>query len=447
MSASHNAEASVIGGCMLDPQAYWRIADTVTAEDFSHDGYRELFRVVADSAKAQTPVDVVTVGDRVPRLASLAMSAANTTPGSANIRTYAAMVAAHATHRRVVAAGQRIARLSPQDAFGEAQRILAEASRPELSAIRPAREVLADLVADLQRKCDADSPITGLSTGFNGLDDMTSGFQPGDLVILAGRPGMGKSTLAQNIGERVALRGKRVLFFSQEMSAANVLARSVAAIGGVPFGALRSPKTMDEAHWGRVFAAAEKLKAAPLLFDESCGITVEQLCARARQCHGASPLSLIVIDYLQYMRLPKADSTANAVQEVTRELKSLGKALGVPVLLLSQLNRGVEGRADKRPTLSDLRDSGAIEQDADIILFAYRDGYYSAESPHRGFAELIVAKQRNGRTGMIPLRERLDQMRFEDCDGLPHVEVARPARGFGRTRWAGDRRQASAGGE
>lgn len=430
MSRSHDAEQAVLGGCMLEPAAYWRVADVLTAEDFSDGRHARLWRVIGDLVRDGSAADPVTMCELDSGLGDYPLKMANATPSTANIRAYAEIVAKHAQHRRVVAAGGQIARVGPDDSLGEAQRLLAAAAKPELTAIKAAREVLNEFVADLQRKCDAESELTGLATGFPGLDQMTSGLQPSDLIIIAGRPSMGKTTLAQNIAEYVAVGSddendprpaRRVLFFTQEMRAAAVLARSIASLGHVPFNAIRSPKSLQDEHWPRIQNASARLKASGLLFDESCGITAEQLCARARQCHNAAPLSLIVIDYLQYMRLPQAASASLAVQEVTRELKALAKALNVPVLLLSQLNRSLEARADKRPVMADLRESGAIEQDADVIAFIYRDEVYHAGGKSKGFAELLIRKQRNGEIGTVPLIARLDQMRFEDCpDGLPY---------------------------
>lgn len=453
---SIDAEQAVLGGLMLDGSAYWRVADLLTDEDFYRKDHRLIYRAMKELAHQQQPLDAVTLGEwfESQKLAreiggpAYLIELANTTPSAANVRAHAEIVASKAQARRLIDAGMRIAQLGYEasaDALAEAHAALQRVSVIDTSAVKSSKEVLRTVVEDLQRKFSAESAITGLDTGFDGINDFTGGFQPGDLIIVAGRPSMGKSTLAQNCAERVALRGQRVLFFTQEMSAASVLTRSVAAIGGIPFGALRSPKLMDEAHWSRVMDAAERIAKAPLLLDETCGITVEQIEARARQCHSAAPLAAIFIDYLQYMRMPKADTQALAVQDVTRALKSLAKTLNVPVVLLSQLNRGVENRADKRPSMSDLRDSGAIEQDADLIVFMYRDEYYHADSPHKGYAEAIVAKQRNGRTGMIPLIARLDQMRFEDCDGLPEAVHERPTSSparFGRQR---DHRAAAAG--
>lgn len=453
---SIDAEQAVLGGIMLAPEAYWRVADLIGEDDFYRQDHRLIFRAIADLAKREQPTDAVTLGEwfesqrQAQHIGGMAylLELANTTPSAANIRAHAGIVAQKALERRLIDAGTKIATLGyagGQDALQDAHKALQAVSVPDASAVRSAKSVLADVVADLQRKCDSESAITGLSTGFEKLDEMTSGFQPGDLLVLAARPAMGKSTLAQNIAERVALRGLRVLFFTQEMEPAQVLSRSIASIGGVPFGALRSPKLLEDQHWSRITDASAKLAKSPLLLDGTCGITLEQIGARARQCHGSAPLSLIVIDYLQYSQLPKGDTLAERVQEMTRGLKQLGKSLGVPVLLLSQLNRGVESRADKRPGMSDLRDSGAIEQDADAVMFMYRDGYYHRDSPHKGFAELILAKQRNGVTGMVPLRERLDEMRFEDCDELPEIPHERPAqnaRGFGRFP---DRKAAASG--
>lgn len=455
MSAHENAEQSVLGGCMLADDAYWRIADLITETDLSNAKHRLIFRAISELAKAGQPCDAVTMGEWFDRqgLADLAggfgyiLHLANSTPSAANIRAYAEIVAKHSQHRRVLDAGAKIAKVTVDDSYGQAHRILGAVARSELATIRPARDVMADFVQDLQTKCDAESDLTGLSTGFPHMDEMIAGLQPGDLIIVAGRPSMGKTTFAQNVAENVALTSKRVLFFTMEMTAPGVLARSVASIGGVSFKAIRSPKSLEPEQWNRVFEAAKKLKESGLLYDESCGLTVEQICARARQCHGAAPLSLIVIDYLQFIKAPRGDTMALSIQEITRELKSLAKALNIPIILISQLNRDVEKRADRRPIMADLRESGAIEQDADLIIFLYRDGYYNADSPHKGFAEAIIAKQRQGEVGKVIFRERLDQMRFEECDGLPEIiEAPRPSRGLRSFNGAASRGKDAASG-
>lgn len=458
MSAHESAEQSVLGACMLAPDAYWRIADILGHTDFASAKHRAMFQAIADLAKLGEICDAVTMGEwfeshglseLVPM--KYALNIANTTPGATNIRAYAEIVAKHSQHRRVLDAGAKIAKVAVEDSLGEAHRILGAVARSELATIRPARDVMAEFVQDLQTKCDATSEITGLTTGFGHLDGMLAGLQPADLIIVAGRPSMGKTTFALNVAENVAVgTDKRVLVFTLEMSAPGVLARSVSSIGRVAFKDVRSPKRLEGDQWTRVLEAARQLKESGLLFDESCGITVEQICARARQCHGAAPLSLIVIDYLQFIKAPQAGTMSLAIQEITRELKSLAKALQIPIILISQLNRDLEKRADRRPIMADLRESGAIEQDADVILFLYRDGYYNADSPHKGFAELIVAKQRQGETGMLALLERLDQMRFEACDGLPEIrqiETTRPHRGLrGPSRQAAIGKDAAAGG-
>lgn len=441
MTAAQDAECSIVGGCMIDAKAYWQVADMIAADDFADGRNRQLWLAISARARTQSDIDFITIGDDLPRLAGYATEVACATHSTANIRGYAEVVVRASTHRRVVAAGQAIIKLGPADALGEAQRALAAVAKPELASIKTAKTVLGEFVMDLQAKCDSESSITGLPTGYHLLDEMTSGFHPGDLIIVAGRPAMGKSTFVQNVGENVVAplgddgirysSGKRVLIFTQEMTAANFLGRSVASMGRIPWKSLRSPKLLEPEHWARVQAASNLIKDCGLLFDESCGITTQQIGARARQCHAQEPLAMIGIDYLQFIKLPKASTVAEAIQIVTRELKQLAKELGVPVVLLSQLNRDLEKRANKRPLMSDLRDSGAIEQDADLVLFMYRDSYYDQNSPLKGFAELIVGKQRNGETGIVPLHDRLDQTRFEDCyDSLPSVSVG-TTRGFG----------------
>lgn len=424
-------ENNLIGGLILSPEKIWEVADILSQHDLEDANHAQVFREILRAAKAGEKCDALTLAEAIPELSSLIMDAATNTLSSRNVRLYAERVAQKAISHRVKMAGIRISSLGPDaslaDAFAELQGIDLNAGNTLLTT----KDILRDVVDDLQAKCESESLLTGLDTGFDGINAMTAGLQPSDLVIIAGRPSSGKSTLAQNIAENVALGGKRVLFFTLEMSAQAMMKRCMASIGRVNLSSLRSPKLMDDADWGRVLDASSKLSEAPLVFDETSNVSADQVCARSRQAHSQDPLSLIVIDYLSYMAMPNHDNLAESIQDVTRQLKGLAKALNVPIILLSQLNRGVENRADKRPLMSDLRSSGAIEQDADLIIFMYRDEYYHKGSPHKGFAEAIIAKQRNGETGTVPLRALLQFTRFEDApDGLPHTEPVRKTKGF-----------------
>lgn len=429
----HNirAEQSLIGGLMLDQDAWDKIADAVSADDFYRREHRRIFGVIADLANQDQPRDIVTVAERLERAGELESAGglsyigalANETPSAANVRTYASIVRQASVMRQTIAVCADISASAynpegkdPAEIINDAAaRIGAIAEQGQRGkAPQSMRAVISGVIEYLTEMCERDGSLLGLSTGFADLDAQTAGLQGGDLIIVAGRPSMGKTTLAMNIAERAALDGKRVLVFSLEMPEKQIGLRSIASCARVNFGRLRN-SNLDDNEWKRVTASGARLSASQMLIDDYSSLTTLDIATRARRLHRESKLDLIVIDYLQLISSHgKSENRTVEVAKQTRELKLLAKSLNVPVVVLSQLNRGLAARADKRPVMSDLRESGAIEQDADVILLLYRDEVYNESSPDKGTAEVIIGKQRNGPVGTVRLAFNGEQVRFDD---------------------------------
>lgn len=435
---SIEAEQSLIGGILLDNSSWDRVADLVAEVDFYRDEHRRIFRHIALLIEQGKPADVVTVyesldksGDaqHVGGLAYLG-EIANNTPSAANIRRYAEIVRERAILRKLVAVGDEIAAHALEPRGRDASLILDEAEgkilgiRDEGSrqsgGFTPIQPVLGQVVDRIQELYDRDNPaaVTGVPTGLVDLDKMTSGLQATDMIIVAGRPGMGKTSFALNIAESVALEAQLpVAVFSMEMPATQLVMRFISSVGRLDQHRLRTGRLNDD-EWQRLSFALGKLHEAPIYIDETPGLNPIDLRARARRLHRqcGGKLGLIVIDYLQLMSSHKeTDNRAAELSEISRSVKSLAKELNVPIMALSQLNRSLEQRPNKRPVMSDLRESGAIEQDADIIMFVYRDEIYNPDTQDKGKAELIIGKHRNGPTGMVPLVFLGEYTRFENC--------------------------------
>ncbi|MEN6630771.1 MAG: replicative DNA helicase [Sulfuricella sp.] len=424
------SEQSVLGGLLIDPKSFDRI-DCLQESDFYRDDHRLIFRHIVMMLTERKPVDVVTVAESLASagvdedrtgLAYLGELAMNT-PSAANIRRYAEVVSEKRALRDLLAASAQIADIANADGskpieqrIDEAQAVVFALAERRIEGSRDPETIgalLPSVVEDIQARYDRGGAITGLSTGFTDLDDKTCGLNPGDLVIVAGRPSMGKTAFALNVAEHVAVNdGKPVLVFSMEMAKNQLSERSIASIGRVSMNALRSGQMTDD-DWGRMTFAIGKLFNAPLLIEDAPALTVTQMRARARRTAKKHGISLIVIDYIQLAR-GEGQSREQEVSSISRGLKALAKEFNCPVIALSQLNRKVDDRPNKRPLMSDLRDSGAIEQDADLILMMYRDEYYHPDTPDKGIAEIIVAKQRMGETGIIPVLFRGEFSRFEN---------------------------------
>ncbi|GAB4551039.1 MAG: replicative DNA helicase [Rhizobacter sp.] len=435
---SIEAEQSVIGGLLIDNSAWDRAGDLLTDSDFYRHEHRLIYAAIGSLMNASKPADVITVFEQLQSLGKAEdcgglvylNALAQSVPSAANLRRYAEIVRERAVLRKLVAASDEIAtaafnpqgRPVPQildEAESKIFKIGEEGSRSRQGFISMDTLVvqLIDRVNELHE--NGAEEVTGVRTGFYDMDKMTAGLQAGDLIILAARPSMGKTAFALNIAEHVAVNeGLPVVVFSMEMGAAQLALRMVGSLGRIDQSNLRTGKLRDD-EWGRLSEAVEKLGKAAVFIDEGSALTPTELRARARrQARQCGQLGLIVVDYLQLMSGSGGSSEENratVIGEISRGLKSLAKELKCPVIALSQLNRSVETRTDKRPMMSDLRESGAIEQDADVIMFIYRDDYYTKEAcKEPGVAEIIIGKQRNGPTGTVKLAFIKPLTKFEN---------------------------------
>ena len=435
---SVEAEQSVLGGLMLESSALDKIADLITQDDFYRFEHRLIYRQIVRMSELAKPVDVITVAealeisgelDKVGGLAYLGSLAQNV-PSAANIRRYGEIVRERSIMRQLVEVGTDIADSAYNPTGRDAAQLLDEAEgkvfqiaeagargKQGFMSMPPLLTQVVERIETLYGR-DNTSDVTGTPTGYTDLDRMTSGLQPGDMIVVAGRPSMGKTAFSINIAENIALDSKLpVAIFSMEMGAAQLAMRMLGSVGKLNQHDLRSGKLKDD-DWGRLTHALGRLNDAPIFIDESAALSSLELRARARRLHRQhGSLGLIVVDYLQLMSSnagKASENRATEISEISRALKGLAKELQVPVMALSQLNRSLEQRPNKRPVMSDLRESGAIEQDADLILFIYRDEVYNSDSPDKGKAEIIIGKQRNGPIGKVELAFRGEYTRFDN---------------------------------
>ncbi len=433
---SIEAEQSVLGGLLLDNSAWDRAADLLTDSDFYRYEHKAIYRAIGELVAATKPADVITVFEQlqmhgkaeecggIAYLNALAQSV----PSAANLRRYAEIVRERAVLRKLIEASDEIATNAFNPQGRSVSQILDEAearvfqigeegqrSKSGFQSMDQLVVQLIDRVTELHDNGAED--VTGVRTGFIDLDRMTAGLQPGDLIVLAARPSMGKTAFALNIAEHVAVHEQLpVVVFSMEMGASQLALRMVGSLGRIDQSHLRTGRLNDD-EWGRLSEAVDKLKSASVFIDETAALNPAELRARARrQARMCGKLGLIVVDYLQLMSGSSGseENRATELGEISRGLKALAKELQCPVIALSQLNRSVETRNDKRPMMSDLRESGAIEQDADVIMFIYRDDYYNKDSKEPGVAEIIIGKQRNGPTGHLKLTFLKPLTRFDN---------------------------------
>lgn len=432
---SIEGESSVLGGLLLDNNAWDRVGDILQDDDFYRYEHRLIYAAIGVLVNASKPADVITVFEhmqsqgRAEEIGGLAYlnSLAQYVPSASNIRRYAEIVRDRSILRKLVSASDEIAtnafnpkgRLVSEIVDESEQKIfkIGEQGKRNKQGFQAMDTLVVSLLDRVQEMADNPNDVTGVPTGFYDLDRMTAGLQAGDLIVLAARPSMGKTALAINIAEHVALNeGLPVAVFSMEMGAAQLAVRIVGSIGRIDQGHLRTGKLTDD-EWPRLSEAIEKLRTISLHIDESAGLNSSELRANARRLsRQCGQLGLIVVDYLQLMSGSGGDGENRATElgEISRGLKMLARELKCPVIALSQLNRSVEQRPDKRPMMSDLRESGAIEQDADIIMFIYRDEYYTKDAcKEPGVAEVIIAKQRNGPTGVVKLAFLRQITKFE----------------------------------
>ncbi len=434
---SMEAEQSVLGGLLLDNDAADRIADFLVADHFYSDTHRSIYNAIMQLIADNKPADVVTVAEvlgsinKLEYIGGMAYLGAlvENVPTAANIRRYAEIVHERAILRRLAAAGGEIA----ENAFhplGRSVREILDQAETKVFEIaehgargqqgfQEIRPLLTQVVERIEFLYNRDNPsdVTGIATGFTDLDRITSGLQEGDLIVIAGRPSMGKSSLALNIGEHIALSLKMpVAIFSMEMGATQLAMRLMGSVGRLDQQKIRTGRLSND-DWERLSGALGKLNDAPIHIDETPALNALELRARARRLarQYGGKLGAIVVDYLQLMQaISDGENRATEISEISRSMKALAKELKVPVLALSQLNRSLEQRPNKRPVMSDLRESGAIEQDADVILFIYRDEVYNEDSQDKGIAEIIISKQRNGPTGTVRLAFLGEYTRFEN---------------------------------
>jgi len=430
---SAEAEQSVLGGLLLSADGWDVVAELVSDSDFYRLGHRLIFRQIARLAEAAEPVDVITVADKLqaadeldaagglPYLAELAQN----TPSASNIRAYAQVVRERASLRKLIEAAQEIAESGFNPEGRKSDELIDQAERrimqigeegPKSGGPQDVNPLLKSALTRIEDLFQSGGAITGISTGFIELDNMTSGLQDSDLVIVAGRPSMGKTAFAMNLVEHAVLnQEKPILVFSMEMPADSLIIRMLSSIGRIDQTRLRNGK-LEQEDWPKLSAAVTKLKDVPLYIDDTPALTPTEVRSRARRVareHGG--LGMIMVDYLQLMQVAGSSEGRTAeISEISRSLKAIAKEFKVPMVALSQLNRSLEQRPNKRPVNSDLRESGAIEQDADVIMFIYRDEVYHEESEEKGIAEIIIGKQRNGPIGICRLAFIGQYTRFEN---------------------------------
>jgi replicative DNA helicase len=424
---SVEAEQAVLGGLMLAPQAWELVSDMLDEGDFYRRDHQVIWRAIKSLESKRQPFDAVTVGEffESHNLADLVQGGAylielaSTTPSAANIRAYAAIVADKSRLRRLIEAGTEIVNdgfmpegRNSDEIIADAQQAIARLTQVRAGDLKSVDDGLSEMVESMQRRM-GEGALLGTSFGLPGMDDMTGGKQPGDLIIIAGRPSMGKTTLAL----QGAMAAGRPLIFSLETKAGKLLSRMTSHVGQLPMRWITHPNDAPDFAFGKITEAArmvrERLTAA--IYDGR-RLTIDQLRSIAIREHRANPVREIVVDHLGYMKLPGKGRTDSEMGEVTKGLKELAGELNVPVVMLMQLNRGVESRQDKRPMLSDLRECGAAEEDADVVAMIYRDGYYNPSGALREYAEIFLRKNRDGEPGEIWTKPCLPEMRFDECE-------------------------------
>jgi len=430
---SIEAEQAVLGGLMLDKDAWDKVADIINETDLYRQDHRRIFNTIGELCSQSHPVDVVTVSewlenknelDGAGGLSYLSALAKNT-PSAANIKAYAKIVRERSILRQLIHVANEIGEsaFNPEgrdstQLLDKAEQLvfeIAEQGARGQRGFQPIKDLLVQVVDRIDTLSYLETPITGIPTGYNDFDQKTSGLQASDVIVIAGRPSMGKTALAMNIAEEAAIKSKvPVAIFSMEMPAEQLVMRMLSSLGRVDQHKVRTGK-LDDDDWPRLTSAMNILSEAPLYIDDTPALSPVELRARARRLKREHGLGMIVIDYLQLMHVPiSKENRATEISEISRSLKALAKELNVPVVALSQLNRSLEQRPNKRPVMSDLRESGAIEQDADVIVFIYRDEVYNDDSPDKGIAEIIIAKQRNGPIGTVRLTFLGQYTRFEN---------------------------------
>lgn len=442
-----DAEQAVLGAILICNKALAQVSDWLTEADFYRADHRAIYRAIVTLSATGKPFDAVTMAEHLTGEednSGYALHLASTTPSAANIVAYAEIVVEYSRLRQAadVARALLTAILEPagrssRDLIADAQHKLSLLSVDRSGGLQPVKIAVKEWFSDISARYESGEKYSGRLTPWAGLNDLTLGLKPSDLIVLAGRPGMGKSVGGFGLAAFDALRGGRPAVFSLEMSRAQMVEREIAALGEIPFEWLRAPdKHAKDAHgedvsdlyWSRATRAAQSLIGSRMVVDDSPALSIAQICARARRAHIQSPLTMVIVDHLHIVKIKGGDNIANQLGDISKGAKALAKELGIPVVLLAQLNRANTKRENKRPDMTDLRASGEIEQDADYILLLHREDYYDEDSYAKGLVEVIVGKARHAKTRMIPLLNRLDEMRLEDWQGaLPQPpEKPRP---------------------
>jgi replicative DNA helicase len=428
---SIEGEQAVLGGLLLSSRAFDQVADIVTEPDFYREDHRLIFRAISELNNRGRPCDAVTVTewfeshglvDQIDGGGYISQLASNT-PSAANVRAYAEIVRERSILRQLVDVGAEITSGAFSSDGRNSRELLEEAERKVFAiadqdlrtgaSFVAIQEAIREAIEKLQELAEHEGDITGIPTGFKDFDEKTAGLQDSDLIIVAGRPSMGKTTLAMNIAENAAIKHEKpVAIFSMEMSAQQLVRRMFSSLGQIDQNKLRSGN-LDDLDWPKLTSAMNLLHKSHIFIDETPSLSPAELRARARRLKREHDIGLIVVDYLQLMAVPGTrENRATEIAEISRSLKAIAKELHLPVIALSQLNRALEQRPNKRPVMADLRESGSIEQDADLIVFIYRDEVYNEDSPEKGKAEIIIGKHRNGPTGTVVLTFQGHWLRF-----------------------------------
>jgi replicative DNA helicase len=431
---NHEAEQAVLSGILIDTEAIGRVIEVIEAGDFYRETHRKIFRSMIGLYERSQPTDLLVVCEELRKKGELEEVGGSSylsalvdhLPSSANLITYARIIKEKAILRGLIEAATEIISQGFQEVdevdrfLDKAEQIIFQVSEKRIrQSFYPVKDIVKDSFKAIEQLYEKKELITGVPTGFRDLDRLTCGLQPSDLIIIAGRPSMGKTSFALNIAEYASIEKKICsAVFSLEMSKEQLVQRMLCGLGKVDGSKLRGG-FLKESDWPKLTRAAGKLSEAPLFIDDTAALSVLEIRAKARRLKKEHNLGLIVVDYLQLMRgIGNIESREREISEISRSLKALAKEISVPVIALSQLNRSVENRSDRRPQLSDLRESGAIEQDADVIAFIYRDEVYNKNTADKGISEILISKQRNGPIGTVRLAFLNEYTRFEDLAGI-----------------------------
>lgn len=438
------AEQSILGSIMLDRDAWDAVSDLLSEDDFYKPAHQKIYSAIFRLQQTNQPIDIITVSNALQSSGDLdaiggsvyLVDILNKTVSSVHAVTHAKIIREKAKLRKIISASTTLIDKAYSEDFADVDSFVDEAEAQfykigetkKSEGLINSMEIVKSSLMKIEELYKRKSDVTGLATGFSYLDRMTSGLQGGELIIIAARPSMGKTAFSLNVAQNIALRQKKTLaYFSLEMGRDQLMMRILASESRINMKEIRSGKVQDNA-WPKLINSAQHLSESKLYIDETSGISPFEIRARARRLKAQHGLDCIMIDYLQLMDLKqRVESRERAVSEISKTLKSLAKELQIPIVALAQLNRGVEGRSDRRPMLSDLRESGSIEQDADVIMMLYRDDYYDKDDPEKqGHAEVILAKHRNGPTGTVKLRWEAEFGRFKDADPEPHHPMPPP---------------------